>query len=203
MNRAFLKAVEVGVKHKFPHWNDSAVGTIGIAIADMVLDRLSYELDYASGRSDISQKVLIKLMKLSYIFLSRRIELDPEKSYEAFKKRASLSQHYSSLLSGLQHDRKEEIISDFYDASIAFARRGKNEEAARLMRISISLYLKYTPESKIKFSKGNLYKSVLEGRKKNEKIYQSLLKEYREDKLDLNEETYKTTLWNELNWNTF
>lgn len=203
MNRAFLKAVEVGVKHKFPHWNDNAVGTIGIAIADMVLERLSYELDYASSRSDISQKVLIKLMKLSYIFLSRRIELDPEKSYEAFKKRASLSQHYSSLLSGLQQDRKEEIISDFYDASIAFARRGKNEEAAKLMRISISLFLKYTPESKIKFSKGNLYKSVLEGREKNEKIYQSLLKEYREDKLDLNEETYKTTLWNELNWNTF
>lgn len=200
MNRAFLKAVEVGVRHKFPHWNDSSVGTIGIAIADMVLERLNYELDFASNNPKGSQEVLIKLMKLSYIFLSRRIELDPNNAHEAYKKRACLSQHYSSLLYGVQTDRKEEIISDYYDASIAFARKNKNEEAAKLMRISISLFLKYTPNSRVKFSKGNLYKSVLEGREKNNDIYQELLNEYRSDQLELNAETYGNNFWNDLNW---
>ncbi|MEN8191407.1 MAG: hypothetical protein ABFS12_01240 [Bacteroidota bacterium] len=200
MNRAFLKAVEVGVKHKFPHWNDSAVGTIGIAIADMVLERLSYELDFASKNNQVSNKVLIKLMKLSYIFISRRIELDPQNSHEAYKKRACLSQHYSSFLYGILPDSKEEIISDYYDASIAYARKNKNEEAAKLMRVAISLFLKYTPDSKIKFSKGNLYRSVLEGREKNNMVYQELLKDYRADKLDLNEATYDISFWEKLNW---
>ena len=115
MNRAFLKAVEVGVKYKFPHWNDGTVGTIGVTIADMVHDRLNYEIDFAaSSSSNVSHDVLVKLMKLSFIFLSRKIELDPNNSRQAFKKRACLSQHYSPLLYGIQTDIKDDIISDYY-----------------------------------------------------------------------------------------
>ncbi|VAX24568.1 hypothetical protein MNBD_IGNAVI01-3101 [hydrothermal vent metagenome] len=200
MNKAFLKAVEVGVKYKFPHWNDGTVGTIGIAIADMVLERLDYELDFVSSGSNFSNEVLIKLMKLSYIFLSRKIEIDPENSHEAFSKRACLSQHYSSVLYGIQTDRKEEIISDYYDSSISYAKRRKNLEAAKFMRIAISLYLKYTPDSRKNFSKGNLYRSVLIGREKNEALYNELLKEYRSDQLELNEMTYDESFWQKLNW---
>lgn len=200
MNKAFFKAVEMGVKYKFPHWNNSTVGTIGIAIADLVLERLDYELDFASSSSSFSNEVLINLMKLSYIFLSRKIEINPENSYEAFNKRASLSQHYSSVLYGIQSDRKEEIISDYYDSSISYAKRKKNIEAAKYMRTAISLYLKYTPDSKKNFSKGNLYRSVLIGREKNKGLYEELLKEYRSDKLKLNEMTYDEKFWQKLNW---
>jgi len=200
MNRAFLKAVEVGVKYKFPHWNDGTVGTIGIAIADMVLERLDYEIDIMSASSNFSNEVLIKLMKLSFIFLSRKIEIDPNNSHEAFSKRACLSQHYSSVLYGIQTDKKEEIISDFYDSSIAYAKKNRKEEASKFMRSAISLYLKYTPNSRNSFSKGNLYKTVLIGREKNKVLYNELLKEYRADKLELNEMTYDKNFWQQLNW---
>ena len=200
MNRAFLKSVEVGIKHKFPHWNNSAVGAIGVAIADMVLERLNYEIDFTSNSNHRSTELLKKLMKLSFIFLSRKIELDPEYSHEAYHKRAALSQHYSSLLYGIQTDNKNEIISDYYFASISYARREKNEDAAKLMRIAISLYLKYTPNSKDNFSKGNLYKTVLEGKQKNNLLYKELLKEYSADKLVLDKETYETAFWNKQNW---
>ena len=200
MNRAFLKAVEVGIKHKFPHWNDSAVGAIGVAIADMVIDRLNYEIDFASNNHNSQNDLLIKLMKLSFIFLSRKIELDPENSHEAYFKRANLSQHYSSLLNGVQADKKEEIIADYYYASIAYSRREKDEDSAKLMRIAISLFLKYTPNSRDNFSKGNLYKSVLEGKQKNKLIYQELLNEYRADKLFLDNKTFESAFWNNQNW---
>ena len=200
MNRAFLKAVEVGTKYKFPHWNESTIGTIGAAITDMVLDRLNYELDFASYNDQTSNEILVKLMKLSFIFLSRRIELNPENSGEAFMKRASLSQHYSSLLNGIQMDRKDDIISDNYYASIAYSRLDKDAEAATHMRLAISLYLKYTPNSKNNFSKGNLYKSVLEGKEKNEKLNKELLSEYQADKLVLSYEVLENAFWNKQNW---
>ena len=145
MNRAFLKAVEVGMKYKFPYWNDNTIGTLGVTISDMVFDRLNYEMDFASYNDEASNEILVKLMKLSFIFLSRKIELDPENSSEAYMKRASLSQHYSSLLHGIQLDRKDDVISDNYYASIAYSRIDKNEESAKHMRLTISLYLKYTP----------------------------------------------------------
>ena len=200
MNRAFLKAVEVGTKYKFPHWNESTIGTIGVAITDMVLDRLNYELDFASYNDQTSNEILVKLMKLSFIFLSRRIELNPENSAEAYMKRASLSQHYSSLLNGIQMDRKDDIISDNYYASIAYSRLDKDAEAAKHMRLAISLYLKYTPNSKNNFSKGNLYKSVLEGKQKNEKLNKELLSEYQADKLVLSDEVLENAFWNKQNW---
>jgi len=200
MNKTFLKAVEVGVKYKFPHWNDSTVGNIGIAIADLVLERLDYELDFVLSGNNYSNEVLIKLMKLSFIFLSRKIEIDPVNSHEAFDKRACLSQHYSSVLYGIQTDRKEEIISDYYDSSISYAKKKKNEEAAKFMRIAISLYLKYTPDSRKNFSKENLYRSVLIGREKNKILYNKLLIEYRSDKLELKEMTYNENFWQQLNW---
>ncbi len=200
MNRAFLKAVEIGIKYKFPHWNDCTVGTIGIAIADMVLERLDYEIDIMASNSNFSNEVLIKLMKLSFIFLSRKIEIDPNNSADAHSKRASLSQHYSSVLYCIQTDKKEEIISDFYDASITFAKKNNSEKAAKFMRTAISLYLKYTPNSRNNFSKGNLYKTVLIGREKNNSLYNELLKEYQSDKLALDDSTYNENFWKQLNW---
>lgn len=200
MNRAFLKAVEVGIKYKFPHWNDSTIGTIGVAISDLVLDRLNYELDFASYNDESSNEILVKLMKLSFIFLSRKIELDPENSSEAYMKRASLSQHYSSLLHGLQLDRKDDIISDNYYVSIAYARKDKSEESAKYMRLAISLFLKYTPNSKDSFSKGNLYKSVLGGKEQNDLLYVKLLKEYQTDKLVLSEKILENAFWKNQNW---
>lgn len=200
MNRAFLKAVEVGMKYKFPYWNDNTIGTLGVTISDMVLDRISYELDFASYNDEASNEILVKLMKLSFIFLSRKIELDPENSSEAYMKRASLSQHYSSLLQGIQLDRKDDVISDNYYASIAYSRIDKNEESAKQMRLAISLYLKYTPNSKDNFSKGNLYKSVLEGKEKNELLYKKLLKEYQTDKLVLSDKILEHAFWNNQNW---
>lgn len=200
MNTVFLKSVEVGTKYKFPHWNDSTVGTFGVAIADMVLDRLNYEMELASNTDKLSNDVLVKLMKLSFIFLSRKIELDSENSAEAYNKRASLSQHYSSLLHGQQLDNKEDIISDYYYASIAYARKEKNEMSSKLMRTSISLFLKYTPDSKDNFSKGNLYKSVLEGKDRNNLLYNELLKEYQQDKLELSAEISDRAFWENLNW---
>lgn len=200
MNRAFLKAVEVGMKYKFPHWNDSTIGTIGATISDMVLDRLNYELDFASYNDEASNEILVKLMKLSFIFLSRNIELDPENSSEAYMKRASLSQHYSSLLNGLQSDRKDDIISDNYYASIAYARKNKNEESAIHMRLAISIYLKYTPNSKDNFSKGNLYKSVLGGKEQNDLLYAKLLKEYQTDQLVISDKILEHAFWKNQNW---
>ena len=200
MNRAFLKAVEVGMKYKFPHWNDSTIGTLGVTISDMVLDRLNYELDFASYNDEASNEILVKLMKLSFIFLSRKIELDPEYSAEAYMKRASLSQHYSSLLHGQQLDIKDDIISDNYYASIAYSRKDNNEESAKQMRLAISLYLKYTPNSRDNFSKGNLYKAVLEGKEKNDQLYKELLNEYQADKLVLSDEILEHAFWNKQNW---
>ncbi len=200
MNRAFLKAVEVGMKYKFPYWNDNTIGTLGVTISDMVFDRLNYEMDFASYNDEASNEILVKLMKLSFIFLSRKIELDPENSSEAYMKRASLSQHYSSLLHGIQLDRKDDVISDNYYASIAYSRIDKNEESAKHMRLTISLYLKYTPNSKDNFSKGNLYKSVLEGKEKNELLYNKLLKEYQTDKLVLSDKILEHAFWNNQNW---
>lgn len=200
MNRAFLKAVEVGIKYKFPHWNDSTIGTIGATITDMVLDRLNYELDFAAYSDEVSNEVLVKLMKLSFVFLSRKIELDPENSAEAYNKRASLLQHYSSLLHGLQLAKKDDIISDNYYSSISYARNNRNIDAAKQMRIAISLYLKYTQNSRDNFSKGNLYRSVLVGKEKNNKLYNELLNEYRADKLVLSDKILKHAFWNNQNW---
>ena len=200
MNRAFLKAIEVGMKYKFPHWNDSTIGTLGVTISDMVLDRLNYELDFASYNDETSNEILVKLMKLSFIFLSRKIELDPEYSSEAYMKRASLSQHYSSLLHGQQLDIKDDIISDNYYASISYARWNKNEESAKHMRIAISLFLKYTTNSRDNFSKGNLYKTVLEGKEKNDLLYKELLKEYQADKLILSDKILEHAFWKNQNW---
>ena len=97
MNKIFIKAVEIGIKHKFPHWDSTNVGILGIAMADLLLDRLNYELYSVKFDDRDVDKLLMKLMKLSFIFLSRRLEITTDKGHEVYQKRAILLQDYSAL----------------------------------------------------------------------------------------------------------
>ena len=58
--KVFLKAVEIGIKNKFPHWHSINVGILGVAIADLLMERIQYELFHVQYHEENVDEVLKK-----------------------------------------------------------------------------------------------------------------------------------------------
>ena len=196
MSKIFIKAVEIGIKHKFPHWDSTNVGILGMAMADLLLDRLNYELYTVKFDDKDVDKLLMKLMKLSFIFLSRRLEITTDKGHEVYQKRAVLLQDYSAALYGEQRDCKDEIISDHFISSLLYTKKGYKVDAEKEMDLAKSLYKKYTPDSKEPIEIDDVFEVVKIGKLKNNKLYDKLLKEYSENELEIKKTEFEEYFWN-------
>ena len=186
-SKVFLKAVEIGVKHRFPHWDSTNVGILGIAIADLLLERLNYELYTVKFDDNDVDEILKKLMKISFIFLTRRLEVSSSNSHEVYMKRANLVQNYGAALFGEQVDCKEGIISDHYFSSLEYAEKRFSADAEEQMELAEQLFRKYHPDQKEEITIEEMYKVAELGLLKNYKLYSEVLKEYQESKLNIDE----------------
>ncbi len=189
--RIFLKAVEIGIRHKFPHWDSTNVGILGIAMADLLMERLNYELYSVKFDDDEVDLLLQKLMKLSFLFLTRRLEVSSSNTQEIYEKRAYLVQNYGAALFGKQMDNKVGIISDHYHASLEFAEKRFTLDAKKQMEQARQLYKKYHPNQDNETSDDDLHAIAEEGMLNNFQMYTELLKEYQENKLDIEEEEFE------------
>ncbi|MEN8193696.1 MAG: hypothetical protein ABFS12_12815 [Bacteroidota bacterium] len=187
--KIFLKAVEIGIKHKFPHWDSTNVGILGVAMADLLMERLNYELFSVKYDDENIDELLYKLMKLSYLFLTRRLEVSSSNAHEIYEKRAYLVQNYGAALFGEQVDDKDGIISDHYYASLAYTEKRFKDDAEKQMEEAKLLYHKYNSEENA--TTEELLMTSEEGMLKNYKLYDELLKEYQESKLDIAEEEFE------------
>ena len=184
MSKVFIKVVEIGIKQRFPHWNSTNVGILGIAIADLLMDRLSYELDSVKFDNKDVDDLLKKLVKLSFLFLSRRLEVSSSNANEIYMKRSYLLQNYGAALYGKQNDSKDEIISDHYNSSLALTEKKFIADAEEQMELAKLLYRKYNHEQK-EITSEDLREVVETGMIKYNKLYNKLLAEYQENKLSI------------------
>lgn len=189
--RIFLKAVEIGIKHKFPHWDSTNVGILGIAMADLLMERLNYELYSVKFDDDDVDLLLQKLMKLSYLFLTRRLEVSSSNSHEIYEKRAYLVQNYGAALFGEQLNDKTGIISDHYHASIEYAEKRFTIDAKKQMELAKQLYQKYNPDKDDEKTSEELPSVAEEGMITNFQLYNEMLKEYQENKLEIDESEFE------------
>lgn len=189
--RIFLKAVEIGIRHKFPHWDSTNVGILGIAMADLLMERLNYELYSVKFDDDDVDLLLQKLMKLSFLFLTRRLEISSSNAQEIYEKRADLVQNYGAALFGKQMDNKAGIISDHHNASLEYAEKRFTLDAKKHMELAKQLLSKYNPNNEENSSEDDLQEIVEEGMLMNYQMYSELLKEYQENKLDIEEEEFE------------
>lgn len=184
-SKIFLKAVEIGIKHKFPHWDSTNVGILGIAIADLLMNRLNYELESVSPDQENVDQIIKKLIKLSFLFLTRRLEVSSSDAHDIYMKRAYLLQNYGAALHGELVDNKEEVISDHYYSSMSFSEKRFQTSAEEQMNLAKLLSRKYNADHSEEVSIDELHEIAEEGMLKNFKLYNDILKEYREDKLDI------------------
>ena len=184
-SKIFLRPVEIGIKHKFPHWDSTNVGILGIAIADLLMNRLNYELDSVSPDQENVDEILKKLIKLSFLFLTRRLEVSSSDAHDIYMKRAYLLQNYGAALHGEMVDNKEEVISDHYYSSLSFSERRFDGDSEKQLNLAKLLLQKYNPEQNTEATMDELHKTAEEGMLKNFKLYNDILKEYQEDKLDI------------------
>ena len=189
--RIFLKAVEIGIRHKFPHWDSTNVGILGIAMADLLMERLNYELYSVKFDDDEVDLLLQKLMKLSFLFLTRRLEISSSNAQEIYEKRAYLVQNYGAALFGKQINNKAGIISDHYHASLEFAEKRFTLDAKKQMELAKQLFKKYNPNQENESLDDDLHEIAEEGMLTNFQMYAELLKEYQESKLDIEEEEFQ------------
>lgn len=196
MSKVFIKAVEIGIKYRFPHWDSTNIGILGIAIADLLMDRLNYELYSVKFDDKDVDELLNKLMKLSYLFLSRRLEVSSSNAQEVYMKRAYLFQNYGAAFSGEQNDDMDKIISDHYNASLAFAEKRFTSDADEQMELAKLLYRKYNIEQKKEVTQEDIHKVAQIGMMKHFELYNKLLKEYSEDKLSIQLTEFEEYFWN-------
>ena len=189
--KIFLKAVEIGIKHKFPHWDSTNIGIIGVAIADLLLERLNYELYSVKFDDKEIDQVLQKLMKLSFLFLTRRLEVSSSNAHEIYEKRAYLVQNYGAALFGKQFCNKDGIISDHYYASLEYAGKRFSSDAEIQMEQAEKLYKKYKTNEEKVYTVEEILITAEEGMTQNFQLYNELLKEYQQDELDINESEFE------------
>ena len=185
MSKVFIKVVEIGIRQRFPHWNSPNVGILGVAIADLLMERLNYELYSVKFDDKDVDELLNKLMKLSFLFLSRRLEISSSNVHEIYMKRSFLLQNYGAALNGKQNDNKDEIISDHYNSSLAFTEKEFNADAKEQMELAKLLCRKYNQKQKEEIASEDLQETVKTGMVKHNKLYDELLKEYQENKLSI------------------
>lgn len=196
MSKVFIKAVEIGIKHRFPHWDSTNVGILGVAIADLLMDRLNYELYSVKFDDKDVDELLNKLMKLSYLFLSRRLEVSSSNAHEIHMKRAYLLQNYGAAFDGKQNDDKDKIISDHYYASLAFEEKKFTSDADEQMELAKLLYEKYNVERKEEITPEGLHEVAQSGMMKHYELYNEILREYSEDKLSIKLTEFEEYFWN-------
>lgn len=196
MNKVFIKTIEIGIKKKFPHWNSTNIGVLGTAIADLLIKRLNYELNSVQHDDENAEEILKKLMKLSFLFLTRRLEVSSSNAHEIFKTRAQLLQNYGAVLHGRQTECKDEIISDHFYSSLAYKEKRFEEDARAEMELAQLLFLKYDPKQSNKIIEDDFQKVINDGMIKNYNLYNDLLKEYEENRLNIEEVEFEECFWN-------
>ena len=180
MKKLYVMAIEIGLHNKYPHWDSKYIESIGQAMADLLLYR--FKPDEIQN-----DEVVQKLIKLSYIFLSRSIELSPDSAYNSYLKRAIIFDRYSSILNTLETDEKLNIMSDLFYASQAFENAGYHSDAEKQLNEAKLLYVYF---DNIDYSDMNVYQNTLPGlamlgKQKNDKLYEHYLSEYNKDELKL------------------
>ncbi len=176
-------AIEIGINHKFPHWDSSTIDIISEAFSDLLLNRIQAD-------KMIVDDFIEKFVKLAFIFLSRSIALKRDRAYESFKQRAMLLDRYSSILYGKIQDERFDALSDYCRASQAFSKYGFIHESQVLMKKAIAVYSEEVINSEKDAPIRDMSGLVKVGKHRNDELYERLLTDYQRDELSVTSDSF-------------
>lgn len=176
-------AIEIGINHKFPHWDSSTIDIISEAFSDLLLNQIQRD-------KIVVDEFFERFVKLAFIFLSRSIALKRDRAYESFKQRAMLLDRYSSILYGKMQEERFEALSDYCLASQAFSKYGFIHESQVLMKKAIAVYSDEVINSERNALIRDMSGLVKVGKLKNDELYERLLADYQRDELSVTSESF-------------